>query len=47
MAEKREEPEIALDDYRFVGPIWADAEEPLRSFAAEANAGLARLSSEP
>jgi hypothetical protein len=47
MAEKRGEREIALDDYGFVARIWADADEPLHSFASEAKEGLARLSSEP
>jgi hypothetical protein len=47
MAEKRGERDIALDDYGFVARLWADADEPLRSFAVEAKEGLARLSSEP
>jgi TolB-like protein len=47
LAEKRGEREIALDDYGFVARLWANADEPLRSFAREAREGLARLSGEP
>jgi TolB-like protein len=47
MAEKRGEREIALDDYGFVARLWANADEPLRSFAREAKEGLARLTGEP
>jgi serine/threonine-protein kinase len=47
LAEKRGEREIAQDDYRYVARLWADADEPLRSFAREAKDGLARVSAEP
>jgi TolB-like protein len=47
LAEKRGERDIALEDYGFVARLWANAEEPLRSFAVEARRGLARLSGEP
>jgi hypothetical protein len=47
MAEKRGEREMAIDDYGYVARLWADADEPLRSFAREAKEGLARLTKEP
>lgn len=46
LAEKRGEREMALDDYGFVARLWANAEEPLRSFAREAKEALVRLTAE-
>ncbi len=47
LAEKRGQREMAIDDYGYVARLWADADEPLASYAREAREGLARLSGEP